>query len=381
MRLSQANYYTGDMIVHFGDLGQEMYFVESGTVEVVSTDFKTVFAKIDAGGFFGETGLVYRSRRTANIRAATICTCYILTKEEFDSELQGCNIEESAAALSLDRLQKANARMNSAVMKNLAQCTNPEFKLSRIIGTITESQEKSWKQQLADPQGMLQQFLDVAGLLLLFYYIFTVPFEVAFLFEDHLVAYKSHVMPVDFCVDFLCILELLLRVFVFPLGFQQMENTATRKLTGRLYHTKASLIWDVIGSLPLEIFAAISSLGLYSVCLFRLVHLVRLMNFFPRLNQVEGLLARNGLSWHRTTIMVVKSILVYVIANHWTSCVFFIVHRVQPNMETWVVADGYASFNQNGHHHDICNTEIWKCYQRAMYYVASVLTSVGYGRN
>lgn len=103
MRLSKANYYTGDMIVHFGDLGQEMYFVESGVAEVVSTNLKTVFAKINAGGFFGETGLVFRSRRTANIRAATICSCYILTKEDFDSELQGCNVEQDAPQKSLNR--------------------------------------------------------------------------------------------------------------------------------------------------------------------------------------------------------------------------------------------------------------------------------------
>ena len=103
MRLHQANYFTGDIIVHFGDLGQEMYFVASGSVEVVSTDLKTVLARIDNGGFFGETGLVYRTRRTANIRAATICTCYVLTKEEFDSELQGYNIAEEAPQQALNR--------------------------------------------------------------------------------------------------------------------------------------------------------------------------------------------------------------------------------------------------------------------------------------
>jgi CRP-like cAMP-binding protein len=375
MRLSQANYYTGDVIVHFGDLGQEMYFVESGTVEVVSTDLKTVFAKIDAGGFFGETGLVYRSRRTANIRAATICTCYILTKEDFDSELQGCNIEESAAATSLERLQTANARMNSAVIKNLAQCTNPTFKLSRILGPVKESQEKSWLKQLVDPDGIPKQCLDGLGLLFLFYYIFTIPFEVAFLFGDHLTAYSTHVMPLDFVVDFCCIVELLLRVMAFPLGFQQLKTTERT----RLYATKASLAWDVIGSLPLEIFAAIPGLGLYSICLFRMVHLTRLMNFFPRLNQVEGHLVRNGLSWHRTTILVVKSILLYVLVNHWFACIFFIVHRVQPDVETWAVADGYSTFDKNDEYHDICNTEIGKCYLRALYFVAGVLTSVGYG--
>lgn len=78
--------------------------------------------------------------------------------------------------------------------------------------------------------------------------------------------------------------------------------------------------------------------------------------------------------------MVVKSILVYTIANHWTACVFFLVHRYERNVDTtWVVEDGYATMNEETGEHDICNTEIWKCYQRAVYFMATVLTSVGYG--
>lgn len=39
-------FYTGDMIISFGDLGQEMYFIERGTVEVLSADGKTKYATL-----------------------------------------------------------------------------------------------------------------------------------------------------------------------------------------------------------------------------------------------------------------------------------------------------------------------------------------------
>jgi voltage-gated potassium channel len=39
-------FYTGDMIISFGDLGQEMFFIERGTVEVMSADGKTKYATL-----------------------------------------------------------------------------------------------------------------------------------------------------------------------------------------------------------------------------------------------------------------------------------------------------------------------------------------------
>ena len=272
--------------------------------------------------------------------------------------------------------------MNSAVIKNLKYCTDPSYKLSKIIGPINEKKEVSVWTRFIDPNGVPKLILDITGLVLLFYYMFTIPFEVTFLFGDHVVAYSTHVLPVDMFVDFLCILELMLRICAFRVGGSLRQTASTRQLATQLYDTKLSLAYDVVASIPIELFAAITSVSLETIPLLRIIHLLRILNFFPRLEQVEGHLVRLGLSWHRTTIMVAKSILVYTFANHWTACMFFLVHRYERNMElTWVVADGYATFNEETGEHDICNTEIWKCYQRALYFTACVLSSVGYGKS
>ncbi|CAE7742665.1 Cnga2, partial [Symbiodinium microadriaticum] len=154
-------------------------------------------------------------------------------------------------------------------------------------------------------------------------------------------------MPLDFIVDFLCIVELVLRVYFFPVGFSQLEDNSTQQVATQLYDTKLSLAYDVIASMPIEIFASIPSVSLEVIPLLRLIHLLRILNFFPRLQQVEGHLVRKGLSWHRTTLMVVKSILAYTFANHWMACMFFFVHRYERHVQlTWVIADGYATFDE-----------------------------------
>ena len=47
----------GDIVAHAGDMGQEMFFLERGTVEVLSADRSTVFATLNEGSFFGETSV------------------------------------------------------------------------------------------------------------------------------------------------------------------------------------------------------------------------------------------------------------------------------------------------------------------------------------
>lgn len=63
----------------------QMFFINRGTVEVVSEDGEVVFATMNEGKFFGEISLVFSCPRTASIRslleswasschnAATVC--------------------------------------------------------------------------------------------------------------------------------------------------------------------------------------------------------------------------------------------------------------------------------------------------------------------
>ena len=49
----------------------QMFFINRGTVEVVSEDGNVVFATMDEGKFFGEISLVFSVPRTASIRYIT----------------------------------------------------------------------------------------------------------------------------------------------------------------------------------------------------------------------------------------------------------------------------------------------------------------------
>ena len=49
-----------------------MFFINRGTVEVVSEDGEVVFAKMNEGKFFGEISLIFSCPRTASIRSESL---------------------------------------------------------------------------------------------------------------------------------------------------------------------------------------------------------------------------------------------------------------------------------------------------------------------
>ncbi len=77
----------GDAICTFGELGDKMFFINKGSVEVVSEDGQKVYATLKDGDFFGEIALLLMQPRNATIRATDYCDLYSLDKDSFDKAI------------------------------------------------------------------------------------------------------------------------------------------------------------------------------------------------------------------------------------------------------------------------------------------------------
>jgi len=83
-KLKPCIFIPGDEICAFGEIGDKMYFINKGTVEVVSEDGKQVYALLKEGDFFGEIALLLKQPRNATIRSVDYCDLYSLEKDSFD---------------------------------------------------------------------------------------------------------------------------------------------------------------------------------------------------------------------------------------------------------------------------------------------------------
>ena len=78
----------GDFVCKKGDIGNEMFVVKRGMLNVVSDDGTKVFVTLKAGAFFGELSILNipcirtGNRRTANVRSVGYSDLLRLTKED-----------------------------------------------------------------------------------------------------------------------------------------------------------------------------------------------------------------------------------------------------------------------------------------------------------
>jgi len=73
----------GEKIFKAGDSGDSLYFIQSGNVEIISREGKTL-ANLAEGAFFGEMALLSNSPRNATAQASQFCDIFALHRKSFD---------------------------------------------------------------------------------------------------------------------------------------------------------------------------------------------------------------------------------------------------------------------------------------------------------
>lgn len=74
------------MILQANTVGEDMFFIEHGTVAVLATNGKVVTYLKD-GEFFGEMALVTHEKRVASVVATTYVDIYRLRKDDFEEAI------------------------------------------------------------------------------------------------------------------------------------------------------------------------------------------------------------------------------------------------------------------------------------------------------
>jgi hypothetical protein len=86
--LKQTVFLPGDFIFRKGDVGNCMYFIGTGSVNVLLDDGSTILATLKAGDHFGEIALIKKVARTRSVISNEYCILYALDKDDFDRLLE-----------------------------------------------------------------------------------------------------------------------------------------------------------------------------------------------------------------------------------------------------------------------------------------------------
>ncbi|KNC56451.1 cyclic nucleotide-gated olfactory channel [Thecamonas trahens ATCC 50062] len=110
-------YTPGDYIVRENEMGQSMFFITRGIVDVITIDLGRV-AQLGEGQYFGEKALLFKAKRNASIVARTYVDVFVLEKDDVDSALTDFplyadELYTKAAEELLKRQNKANDNEDS----------------------------------------------------------------------------------------------------------------------------------------------------------------------------------------------------------------------------------------------------------------------------
>lgn len=118
------SFHAGSVIMKEGEIGDALYLMMTGTVEVVKKlvlgDFEDEQAPADGKVFtrlsardhavFGEIALLEAQKRTATVRAVTDCTLYEIRKDDFLALAEGDSALGYRLLLNLGRIVSSRLR-------------------------------------------------------------------------------------------------------------------------------------------------------------------------------------------------------------------------------------------------------------------------------
>eukprot|EP00760_Papus_ankaliazontas_P034367 PhM_4_TR7153/c0_g1_i1/m.50657/K04955/HCN2; hyperpolarization activated cyclic nucleotide-gated potassium channel 2 len=115
--LSEAFVAPGEYVVQIGDLGNEMYFLAHGVVEVLLAGSngggEIQIAMLKDGSFFGEIALLKETTRTASIRTVTACDLMVLLKEDFEAILESFPTSNFSRLIAAEVKKRFGDTMNN----------------------------------------------------------------------------------------------------------------------------------------------------------------------------------------------------------------------------------------------------------------------------
>ena len=107
--LLYKSYAAGETIIKKGSPAEDMFFIESGRVAIHDTlenNRNLTLAIINSGNSFGEMALFDKQHRSANVRAQTDVTCFVMLYEIFDTV-------ESLSAVKIKILTNLGASLSA----------------------------------------------------------------------------------------------------------------------------------------------------------------------------------------------------------------------------------------------------------------------------
>ena len=335
----------GDVIIKAGEYGEEMYLIERGKIFVTSEDRKVIFAVLERGDYFGESSLLTGEKRIATVFSPGYCDCLVFTKVAFDKIMTEFPIQKNILVRQIQKELGKKTKTDTAVEKNLKSH-------EKLLSTQTKEESSDihfdTKITKAHPDSGWRIFWGVILLLVVLWYSFKIPFQIAFAYS-----LTPTFFVVDYVLDFLFLSDIYLRckVFAYNDGGKLVQDSCD--ITSHYFRTDFKK--DAFASFPYEIFGVLLAMLLpeghqsemvVALAWCRLPKLLRVFDLKIYASVLEKVLVEVGMSRGNNGVKLIKLLVVVVIIGHFAACFFFL--SAFSRNDNWETCDGLPDDDGNG---------------------------------
>lgn len=368
-RLISVVYCPNDYIYKQGKTCPNIYFIKSGEVRLLDEDDEIV--RLGENDIFGENSVFYDLRARESAQSISYTELYYISRQDLDKVYKKFITE-------LDNLLDKLCELPSFDDYDEAKTNKQKKKYAEKTATSNNIMEKD--KNMFKPHSTFMRIWNFIGFFFISYYIFTIPFCISYYTIKELKSFST-VFPVIF-FD-------VLGYIYFYVDIYLRYNYICFKRNGAIVtdkkeiskHYRNSRFWsDVLSVIPLELFSPIN-ITLYPF--FRLIHIFKMVGVTDYLDDISDTLIHFIPKLNSAMLRMLRIIIILLIINHVSGCVFFFLHRFcVPNAElTWAIRDGLSTYDPLTGTHNVHddNISFWYCYLRSIYYTMQMLASVGLG--
>jgi len=379
----------GEYIVRKGDIGEEMFFINKGIVEVVSEhENPIIFDTMSPGRFFGEISTIFKCPRTASIRTQTNADLYVLKKKDLDDVLSHYpQIRKQIIETAEERQRMVRERAEAAAKKKQeesekkesekenekvvevekepepepiveAVVIKPPSKFQVLVTKVKKFKALIHDDFIIDVDSRFHHFSNLNCLLIFITYITT----------TYMATFQSHpnqLIVFNIIAEFFFFFEIYLKFHMVFISATSGDKVTSLQEISKQYW-KGNFKFDIVANFPIQILCFVvpveHKLQYYSY--FNLLHILRLKNLNDWFSHWLKKLNTNVL-----LIRLGENLVQITVTLQLFACIWFGIACPGSTCDP----DTWASHRPKEFYHPSEN------YVDSLYWALATMTSTGYG--
>jgi len=154
--LEERNYAAGATVFYENSLGDFLYVIKEGSLEVVKTvdeHSEEVLTTLGPGDFFGEMGILENEPRSATVRAQSESVLLFISKNNFDRFMY------ESPEITLELASALSARLRQANARRISQLHQKNLELEKAYSDLKAAQEDLMQKENLASIGMVMSQL------------------------------------------------------------------------------------------------------------------------------------------------------------------------------------------------------------------------------